>query len=106
MKKLTVWAKEKFISFVRWLWNECKDWRTICILGFVALVLSAPIWVGYIIGFVFKLEWAYIAATVVWGFWLLPGAPFIAVCVSITLLIKRIWQKSHKKDEKDDDSKE
>ena len=107
MKKLIGLAKEKTIAFFRWVWSECKDWHTIALLGFVCLVLSSPVWVGYIIGFVFKLEWAYIAATVVWGFWMLPGAPFIALSVSITLFIKRMWERAQrKKRKKDDDNKQ
>ena len=109
MKKLIEKAKKKCIEFFKWIWAECKDWRTLALLGFVSLVLSLPIWLGYLIGFLFHLEWAFWVSTVLWGFWMLPGAPFFAVAVSITLAIKKIYEKRQEKkaakqaeEEKDD----
>ena len=102
MKKLIGLAKEKLITFFRWLWSECKDWHTIALLGFVCLALGSPVWVCYLIGFIFDLEWAYVVATVVWGFWMLPGAPFVALSVSITLFIKRMWERAQRKKTKND----
>ena len=81
------------INFFKWLWSECKDWHTLVLLGIVSLVLSFPIWMGYIVGLIFDLPWAIVAATTVWGFWMLPGAPFFALAISITLAIKKIFKK-------------
>ena len=93
MKKFFKKIINKFISFLKWVWGECKNWRTLLLLGIVSLVLSSPIWVFYILGFVFKWDWAIWVATGVWGFWMLPGAPFFALAISITLAIKKIAQK-------------
>ena len=97
MKKL--WNKlwNKAIDFLKWVWSECKDWHTLVLLGIVSLVLSFPIWMFYALGFIFGWNWAHVVATVIWGFWMLPGAPFFAVAVSITLAIKKIFQKVKKK---------
>lgn len=97
MKKLFQFVKNKIISFFRWVWEECKDWHTIVLLAIVCLVLGLPVWGGYLIGFVFGYKWAIAVATVVWAFWMLPGAPFFALSVSITLIIKRLLGKSRRK---------
>lgn len=96
MKKLFAKSKAKIITFLKWVWMECKDWRTIVLLGIVCLTLSLPIWLGYALGFIFKWSWAFWVATAVWGVWMLPGAPFFALAVSITLGIKRLYDKRHK----------
>ncbi len=97
MKKLFHFIKEKISAFIKWVWTECKDWHTIVLLIIVSLVLSLPVWGGYLIGFVFDIKWAIVAASVIWAFWMLPGAPFFALSVSITLIIKRLIGKGHRK---------
>ena len=89
-----LWAKAK--DFLLWVWNECKDWRTLALLGIVCLAVGFPVWAGYLVGFLFHWEWALWVATICWGFWMLPGAPFITLCVTITLLIKRFFEKRRK----------
>ena len=98
--KMKRWIKlviSKFIDFLKWVWKECRDWRTLLLLGVVCLALSLPIWLFFALGFVFRWTWAFVVATAVWGFWMLPGAPFFALAVSITLGIKKIFEKSQKK---------
>ena len=109
MKKLIKKIKDKVSEFFRWVWKECKDWHTIAILGFVSMVLSTPIWLCYLLGFIFDWSWAFWVATGVWGFWMLPGAPFFAVAVSITLGIRRLFEKKSKKQDNegsDDEEKD
>ncbi len=93
MKSLIKRIVKKAIDFLKWVWKECKNWHTLVLLGVVCLVLSAPIWVCYALGFIFRWEWAFWVATGVWGFWMLPGAPFFALSISITLAIKKIFRK-------------
>lgn len=100
MKKLFTKAKQKLIEFFKWVWSECKSWHTLVLLGVVCLVLSLPIWLGYLIGFIFDSSWAFWFSTVMWAFWMLPGAPFFAVAVSITLAIKKIHEARQAKKEK------
>lgn len=103
MKKLFLKIKKTVINFFKWVWSECKDWRTIVLLGFVCLVLGLPVWGGYLLSLIFGWEWAFVVASVVWAFWMLPGAPFFALSVSITLAIKRVYEKwTEKKKEKHD----
>ncbi len=96
MKKLFKKIIHTVLSFFKWVWTECKDWRTLILLGVVCLILSAPIWIFGILYFVFRWQWAMFAGLAVWGFWMLPGAPFFALSVSITLAIKKIFQKVKK----------
>ncbi len=100
MKKLIQKAINAAKIFLKWVWAECKDWHTLALLGVVCVVLSSPIWVCYILGFIFGWEWAFIVATAVWAFWWLPGAPFFALAVSITLGIKKIYEKKQEKEDK------
>jgi len=96
MKKLVKKIIHTVLSFFKWVWTECKDWRTLVLLGIICLILSAPIWIFGILYFTFHWEWALVAGLAVWGFWMLPGAPFFALSVSITLAIKKIFQKVKK----------
>ena len=84
---------QKGIDFLKWVWSECKSWHTLVLLGVVCLVLSLPIWMGYILWFIFDWGWAFWVSTGLWAFWWLPGAPFFAVAVAITLAIKKIYEK-------------
>ena len=102
MKKLFAKIKTTVVDFLRWVWSECKDWHTLVLLAIVCLTLSLPIWLGYALGFIFGWEWAFWISTVIWGFWMLPGAPFFALSVSITLGIKRIFEKRNERKQKKD----
>jgi len=107
VKKLWNKIKTAVVHFVKWLWSECKDWHTLALFGVVCLVLSLPVWLCYLLGFIFHWEWAFWVATAIWGFWMLPGAPFFALAVSITLGIKRLWErKQEKKASNDEESPE
>ena len=106
MKKLIRKLWNKALDFVKWVWSECKDWRTLALLGIVCLVLGLPVWGGYLVGFLFHWEWAFWVATVAWAFWMLPGAPYFALCVSITLVIKRLFERAAGKKKKQTEMRE
>ncbi len=93
MKKLLTKVKEGILNFLKWLWMECKDWHTLVLFVVVCLTLSFPIWLGYILGFIFKWKWAFWVSSLIWGIWMLPGAPFFALSISITLGLKRLYEK-------------
>ena len=112
MKRLFNWAKKKIIDFLKWIWQECKDWRTFVLLVIVCIVIGFPVWGGYLLYFITGWEWALIVATALLAFWWLPGAPYFAVCVAVTLAIKRFFERRKEKllelieDIKDDDNDE
>ena len=97
MKKLIVKLLNKTKDFLLWVWHECKDWKTLILLAVVCLVVGLPVWGGYLLAMIFHWEWAFWVASVCLGFWWLPGAPYFALCVSITLVIKRLYERITKK---------
>ena len=46
--------KSVLINIIEWIKNECKDWKTFIIFVCVIMVVYSPVWVGYILFFVFK----------------------------------------------------
>ena len=81
-------CNKKGWDFLRWIWAQCKDWKTVVLLGIVSLVLYSPAIVGWIIGFLFGWDWAWVTATLYAAFWLGPGSPFFLIAVTATLAIK------------------
>lgn len=106
MKKLFDKIKIKVINFFKWVWSECKDWHTLVLLAVVCLVLGLPVWLGVLLGFLFSWEWAFWVAGIFWGFWMLPGAPFFALSVSVTLGIKKIFEKATERKAKKQENNE
>ncbi len=84
---------DKGIDFIKWVWNECKNWQTLLLLFCVIAVVSFPIWMGYILYAIFRFNWAFWIASVMWAFWLGPFSPFMVICISITLAIKK-WGRT------------
>ena len=93
MKRFFCWLKNKIVTFIKWIWNECKDPWTLMLLGLVILVVYSPVWVGYILFWIFRWKWALISATAILAFWAGPFSPFFPLCISITLGIKKAFKK-------------
>ncbi len=97
MKKFFNWLWRKAINFFKWVWRECRNWQTVLLLAFVCIIVGSPVWISGLLGLLFNWVWAW---AVFWGllaFWWLPGMPYFAVCVSITLVIKRLFGKYKQK---------
>lgn len=93
LKKLFEKLKNKFINFCKWVWSECKDWRTLLLFGIVVVLMYTPVWLGYILYFVFKSKWAMGIASTYLVFWAGPFTPYFPLCVAITFGIKKIIEK-------------
>lgn len=93
MKRFFNWAKNKIVNFIKWLWRECKDWRTFVLLVIVCIVVGAPVWISGLLGILFNWAWAWAVFAALLAFWWLPGVPYFALCVAITLAIKRFFEK-------------
>lgn len=91
--------KDKFISFCRWLWQECKDIKTFFLLLLVIVAVYSPIWVGYLLHAVFGWKSASIMASVSLFFWAEPFTHFFLTCIGITLFIK--WWTEHRTEQSD-----
>ena len=97
MKKLFNWAKQTAINFFKWVWRECRNWQTIALLLLVCIIVGAPVWICGLLGLLFNWTWAWAVFAALLAFWWLPGMPYFAVCVAITLGIKRFFQKYKRK---------
>ncbi len=42
-----LWEKVK--AFFRWIFDECREWRTVVLLIAVIAVVYSPVWVGYLL---------------------------------------------------------
>lgn len=87
------WLIAKVKSFCYWLWQECKDLRTLVLLGIVIVAMYSPVWGGYLMHFLFGWKWGSVMATAVLLFWAGPMTPFFPLCVAITLAIKKLLHK-------------
>jgi len=97
MKRFFNWAKNKIVNFIKWLWQECKDWRTFVLLAIVCIVVGAPVWISGLLGILFKWTWAWAVFFALLAFWWMPGVPYFALCIAITLAIKRFFEKKTSK---------
>ena len=97
MKRFFNWAKNKIVNFIKWLWQECKDWRTFVLLVIVCIVVGAPVWISGLLGILFNWAWAWAVFAALLAFWWLPGVPYFALCIAVTLAIKRFFEKRAEK---------
>lgn len=93
----------KVKDLIKWIWTECKDWRTLVIFVITWCIMVSPVFVGYILYFVTKNEWHLTYASVILVFWAGPLTPLIPLCIAITFAVKKILKikKKHDNDKKD-----
>ena len=82
----------KIKNFFKWIWNECKDWRTLILLLGVIIVMYSPAWGGYLLYAAFGWTWCSAIASAYLLFWAGPFTPFFPMCIGITLSIKKAMQ--------------
>lgn len=83
-------------KFIKYVWQECKDWRTFLILLIVMAVVYSPVWFCYLLYGLFGIKWCLAVATACLAFWAGPFTPFFPICLAITCGIKRIIAKMQK----------
>ena len=103
MKKKIV--KQKAINLWDWLKNECKDWKTLIVLICVIIIMYAPVWLGYLLYFIFKWNWCLVMASVTAAFWFGPFTPFFPLCIAITLSVKKVMQVKKRKKENNNEKR-
>ena len=86
--------KDKVIRFCRWIWQECKDIKTLLLFLLVIAVVYSPVWGGYLLYGIFGWKWASVVASACLVFWAGPFTPFFPICIGITLSVKR-WAEKH-----------
>lgn len=90
--------KERVRKFIKWVIDECKDWRTIVILLMVMIIVYFPTWGGFLFYLIFKWKWCFVVATGYFAFWMGPFTPFFPLCIAIALGIKRKIELKNTKD--------
>jgi hypothetical protein len=91
-----LWQRVK--KFLKYVWQECKDKKTIALLLVVVLVMYMPAWGGYLVHALFGWKWGSVVASAYILFWAGPCTPFWPLCIAITLFIKRMIKKRMGKD--------
>ena len=90
-----------YISYVWiWLFHELKDWRTFVIFISTMLIIGSEVWIPLLIGIITGNSALLAFAGTMEAFWLLPGTPFIPLCIVITLGIKSIIKRRKEKNGK------
>lgn len=91
---LWYYIKKPFV----WIFDNIKDWRTAIIFLIIFLLVSSEVWVSYLLAFI---SWGTTfsktmlgVASACWAWWLLPvGSPFMLICISLTILVKGVFNK-------------
>ena len=86
--------KIKTVNFCKWIWSECKDWRTLVLLLIVVVLMYTPVWGGYLLHLIFGIKWGSVVATAYLAFWAGPFTPYFPLCIAITFGIKKIIEKA------------
>lgn len=89
--------KNRIKNFCKKIWEECKDRKTLTIFFIVVIVVYAPVWLDYILYFIFKYKLFLVIATACLAFWAGPGTPFFPLCIAITLAIKKMIKRRERK---------
>ena len=111
MKRFFTWLWSKIKTFVKWLWTktkdlavwlwkQLKDWRNLVIFIIVCAVVSIEVWGSYLMAIITGNNWWWAVGSACWAFWLGPFTPFLAICIAITLGIRKIIEKIKGKDKK------
>lgn len=86
-------------NFLHWVWDECKDRKTIMLLLAVIVVMYAPAWGGFLLHAIFGWSWCSVIATAYVLFWAGPFTPFFPICIAITLSIKKATEVKKRKED-------
>ena len=93
MKKLL----KKIKNFFKWIWTQIKDVNNLLILLIVVIVLTAPTWLCGTLGYIFNSSTLIGVAVGYIAFWIGPATPFWPLCITITLTIRKIIEKTKNK---------
>lgn len=88
-----------------WCWQELRDWRTFLVFVITMLVIGSEVWVPLILGLIFNNTGLLAFAGTMEAFWLLPGTPFIGLCIAITIGIKALIDNKKKKKENNENGR-
>ena len=79
-----------FVRFWKGIWAVVKsmgNWKGVLSLLIVWLLISGS---GVaLVGFIIQNGWLIGLGTTIYGFWLLPGTPLIAINIALAMLVQR-----------------
>lgn len=90
-------SSKKESKVLEWLKKECKDCGTLFVFICVIVIMYSPVWLGYLLYYIFNLKWCMVMATAFLTFWAGPFTPFFPLAIAITLFIKKIIKIKEKK---------
>lgn len=102
-----------YISYpFKWIWLNIRDPTTLLIFVLVVLLVSCEVWVPALLAVILKQDYLLGVAAACWGFWLLPGTPFLPLCILLTMVIKSLinrirnkrWNNGKRRTEHTDDT--
>lgn len=86
----------KIKIFVRQLWLQCRDWKTLVLFILWWLICGSPTWVGYTMYFITNNIWHLTYANACIAFWAGPFTPEIPLCIVLAVGTRRILRKLFK----------
>lgn len=87
-----------YISYpFKWIWLNIRDPTTLLIFVLVVLAVSCEVWVPALLALILDQDYLWGVAAACWGFWLLPGTPFLPLCIVLTMAIKSLYNKIRNK---------
>lgn len=87
-----------YISYpFKWIWLNIRDPTTLLIFVAVVLAVSCEVWVPALLALILDQDYLWGVAAACWGFWLLPGTPFLPLCIVLTMAIKSLINKIRRK---------
>lgn len=76
-----------------WRWLR-RDWKLFLYFGIWAAIVSCEVWVPYLLGFIAwgteKSKYWFSIGSAMWAWWALPGTPFIAICLALTIATEAV----------------
>ena len=95
MMRRTIGTIRLFLLFQRYnvklVLRAVKD--DLVLFAIVFVVLGTPVWLGYLLFFIFKWNWAMAMATgYLFFFNVIPCTPYIGICILVTLGLKKLYK--------------
>ena len=83
-----------YISYpFKWIWLNIRDPTTLLIFVLIVLAVSCEVWIPALLALILDQDYLWGVAAACWGFWLLPGTPFLPLCILLTMAIKSLYNK-------------
>ena len=83
-----------YISYpFKWIWLNIRDPTTLLIVVLIVLAVSCEVWIPALLALILDQDYLWGVAAACWGFWLLPGTPFLPLCILLTMAIKSLYNK-------------